>query len=95
MDQVYSMAGSFLLAHPKVLAFLVAYLVTVKVITAIFDALVSTRAEWDATPLTDDTWYERAFTAVAHVIKFLGKIAAQLSGFRPKPKAEIVQEAGK
>ncbi len=92
MDQIYAMVGDFLLAHPQLLAFLVAYLVAVKIVTVVVDALVSSRAEWDATPLTDDTWYEKAFTVIVRVVKFLGKIAFHLSGFRPKPKAEIIQE---
>ena len=92
VDQIYNIVGSFLLNHPKLMAALVAYLVVQKVIATVVDSLVSTRAEWDKTPESDDTWYERAFSFVAHVVKFSGRVAAQLSGFRPKPKAEIVQD---
>ncbi len=95
MDQIYSMVGNFLLAHPKLLAVLVAYLVAQKIVTTVVDALVSTRAEWDATPGTDDNWYEKLFSFVVHAVKFSAKVAAQLSGFRPKPKAETLIEAGK
>ena len=59
------------------------------------DAIVSTRAEWDKTPNIDETWYEKTLTFLATAVKFLGKIAAQLSGFRPKPKAEIIIEEKK
>jgi len=89
---IYSMVGNFLLAHPQLLAVLVGYLVIVKVVAAVVDSLVSSRAEWDKTPLTDDNLFERALTIAVRVVGFLGKIAAQLSGFRPKPKAEIVLE---
>lgn len=95
MDQIYSIVGNFLLAHPQLIAFLVAYLVFVKVVTAVVDALVSSRAEWDATPQTDDTWYEKALTSLVRIAGILGKIAAYLSGFRPKPKAETLIEKGK
>jgi hypothetical protein len=95
MEQIYLMVGNYLLSHPQLLAFIVAYLAAVKVITVVVDALVSSRAEWDKSPLTDDTWYEKAFTFVVRTVGFMGKIAAHLSGFRPKPKAETIIEAEK
>lgn len=95
MEQVYLIIGNFLLEHPQLLAFLVAYLVAVKIVTVVVDALVSSRAEWDTTPLTDDNFFEKAVTFSVRIVGFLGKIAAALSGFRPKPKAEIIIEEKK
>lgn len=95
MEQIYVIVGNFLLERPQLLAFLVAFLTAVKIITVVVDALVSSRAEWDKTPLTNDNWHERAFAVVVRGVQFLGKIAAALSGFRPKAKDEIIIEEKK
>lgn len=82
----------WLVAHPKVMAAVVAFLAVQKVISIVVDAVVSTRAKWDATPGVSETWYEKTLDVLVVVGSFIGKIVAQAAGFRAKPKAEIIVE---
>lgn len=92
MDTLIGLASGFFSDHPKLQAFLLAFIVVHTATKAFVDALVSSRAEWDKTPLTDDTWFEKALTWTVRILAMTGKVVAYLAGFRPKPKAEINQE---
>lgn len=92
MEAISNYAYGFFSSHPQLAALLLALVVIHTAVKAFVDALVSSRAQWDSTPNTDDTWYEKTLTAVVRVISVTGKAVAYIAGFRPKPKAEIVQE---
>ena len=96
MDQIANFLigpmAEYLNAHPKLMAGLVAVLVINLAVKAFVDSLVSSRAQWDKTPLSDDTWYEKALTWAVRITGLLGKAAAYTAGFRPKSKAEIKQD---
>jgi len=93
MDQFANLligpVADYLAAHPKLMAALVAFLVFNTAVKAFVDSLVSSRAQWDKTPLTDDNWYEKALTWAVRILGLTGKAAAYMAGFRPKSKAEI------
>lgn len=67
---IITILNEFALKHPWVGLSLAIYLVVVKAIVGIRDAI-------DKTPATDDNWFEKAAT-------ILGKTIGYLAGFRPK-----------
>lgn len=83
MDLV-ALVGSYLTAHPKLMAAAVTVLIVHTAVKAMFDSLVSSRAQWDQTPLSDDTWYEKALTWSVRILALTGKVVAYIAGFRPK-----------
>lgn len=92
MDFITNFAYGFFTAHPKLAALLLLLVAIHTAVKAFVDALVSSRAQWDKTPATDDTWYEKTLTFLVRVLQVTGKAVAYMAGFRPKPKAEIIQE---
>lgn len=91
-DPILNFAYGLFMAHPKLAAFLLLFIALHTAIKAFVDALVSSRAQWDKTPTTDDNWYEKALTVAVRILAVTGKAVAYMAGFRPKPKAEINQE---
>lgn len=89
MDQLIITILAYITDHPKIGAALVLFLVVNTAVKAFVDSLVSSRAQWDKTPQTDDTWYEKALTWSSRILVILGKMTAYMAGFRPKSKAEI------
>lgn len=92
MDVILNFVSNFFNSHPQIAALLLAIVVVHTAVKAFVDALVSSRAQWDATPASDDTWYEKMLTFLVRVLTVTGKAVAYIAGFRPKPKAEIIQE---
>lgn len=95
MDALIGWVLNYVNEHPNVMSILLIFIVVHTAVKAFFDSLVSSRAEWDKTPLTDDTWYEKTLTWGVRILGFTGKIVAYLAGFRPKSKVEIKTEAPK
>lgn len=96
MDQIIGtltdFAYNFFVQHPKLASLILMLVVIHTAVKAFVDALVSSRAQWDKTPTTDDTWYEKALTVAVRTLAVTGKALAYLAGFRPKAKAEIQNE---
>ena len=95
LNLIIGPATSWLAEHPRAMATIVVLLALKAAVSVFVDSLVSSRAQWDKTPLTDDTWYEKALTWSVRILAVLGKATAALAGFRPKPKAEIIVEPKK
>lgn len=92
MDFLTGILTNFFATHPQVLAWVITLVAIHTLVKSFVDALVSSRAQWDATPTTDDNWYEKALTFVVRAVGVVGKVLAYLAGFRPKPKAETIIE---
>lgn len=84
MDQIIGMLTNYLVAHPQILALMIMFIVVHTAVKAFVDSLVSSRADWDKTPMVDETWYEKALTIAGRVLTVTGKMAAYLVGFRSK-----------
>lgn len=72
-DPITNWLSSFALAHPWVPLVIALYLVVVKALQGIRDAI-------DKTPASDDNWFERTVT-------ILGKTIGYLGGVRPNAPA--------
>lgn len=79
---IVTFLSSYMSAHPKVLAAIVTVLVVHTALKAFVDSLVSSRAEWDKTPLEDNTPVEKALTWAVRILGVTGKAMAYLAGFR-------------
>lgn len=86
IDSVSSFALNFFNAHPKLASALLLLLVVHTAVKAFVDSLVSSRAQWDESPTTDDTWYEKLLTGIVRILSVTGKAVAYIAGIRLKSK---------
>lgn len=88
MDQVTDLLVGFFTQHPNFIIYMVVFITLNTIMKAVVDSLASSRAQWDKTPLTDDTWYEKALTWSVRVMAVIGKVALYLVGVRSKLPGE-------
>ena len=80
MEWITNFLNSFAINHPWVPLVISVYLIVVKALQGIRDAI-------DKTPASDDNWFERAVT-------ILGKTIGYLGGVRPNAPAGSVPAPG-
>lgn len=80
MDFFINWLNGFALNHPWIITVTLFYLVVVKALQGVRDAI-------DKTPLTDDNWWERTIT-------ILGKTVGYLGGVRPSAPPAATPVAG-
>jgi len=87
----------WLIAHPKVMAWIMIFVMAKVIFSMIVDALLTVRAEIDKTPETADTPFEKFVEGMRLFGVFLSKLAANFAGFKGtrSVKSQVNEIAGK